>query len=296
MENVETAKSAGEKLFAAFLNVDFWINIGFTLLEIGLVLLIARVLVAMVSKGVNKVFTSRHGNRIQLEQRRIDTMRVLINNVVSYSIYFIALLIALKQVGIDLQPVLVSAGVLGLAVGFGAQSLVKDVITGFFIIFEDQFAVGDVVTINNVTGTVMVIGLRITKLKSWTGEVHIFPNGTIQQVTNFSIQNSLAVIDISVAYEEDIEHVEQILKEVIANMDNEIEDILSTPQVLGLQALGPSEVIIRVTAECKPNTHVPVSRKIRAKVKAEFDRRGIEIPYPKTVMVGNSKKTGANEG
>ncbi|NGQ96088.1 mechanosensitive ion channel family protein [Brevibacillus sp. SYP-B805] len=266
-------------------NEQLWINIGLALVKIIAIIIAAKVVVSLTHAFVNRIFQNREGSRIQFERRRVDTLRVLINNVTTYIIYFLAILMVLKQLGFDLQPVLVSAGVVGLAVGFGAQSLVRDVITGFFIIFEDQFAVGDVVTINNFNGTVQEIGLRVTRIRSWTGEVHIIPNGSIKQVTNFSVQNTMAVVDVSVAYEEDLEYVEKVIAEVAKQLKQETEEIVGDPQVLGVQAFGPSDVIIRVVAECKPNTHYAVARKLRAMIKREFDARGIEIPYPKTVTV-----------
>lgn len=266
-------------------NPDTWVRIGLVALKILMIIILSRIVVSVVQAAVNRVFQHRQGSKLQIEQRRVDTLRVLVNNVARYTIYFLAMLLVLQLMGVDLRPVLVSAGVLGLAVGFGAQSLVRDVITGFFIIFEDQFAVGDVVTINNMTGTVQEIGLRITRIRSWTGEVHIFPNGTINQVTNFSLQNTLAVVDVSVAYEEDLDHVERVLKEILKKAQEEMPDIVAEPQLLGVHAFGPSEVIMRVTAECKPNTHHGVNRKLRAMIKREFDARGIEIPYPRMVSI-----------
>ncbi|MED4583503.1 mechanosensitive ion channel family protein [Brevibacillus choshinensis] len=266
-------------------NADMWMNLGTIVLKIVAIIVISRIVVSVVHAAVNRVFQHRKGSKIQMDQRRVDTMRVLVNNVVRYTLYFLAILMILQLLGIDLKPVLVSAGVLGLAVGFGAQSLVRDIITGFFIIFEDQFAVGDVVTINNMTGTVQEIGLRITRVRSWTGEVHIFPNGTINQVTNFSLQNTLSVVDVSVAYEEDLNQVEQVLKEVLQLAQTELTDIVAEPQILGVHALGPSEVIMRVTAECKPNTHHGVNRNLRAMIRTEFTKRGIQIPYPKIVAM-----------
>ncbi|KQL46893.1 mechanosensitive ion channel protein MscS [Brevibacillus choshinensis] len=266
-------------------NADMWMNLGTIVLKIVAIIVISRIVVSVVQAAVNRVFQHRKGSKIQMDQRRVDTMRVLVNNVVRYTLYFLAILMILQLLGIDLKPVLVSAGVLGLAVGFGAQSLVRDIITGFFIIFEDQFAVGDVVTINNMTGTVQEIGLRITRVRSWTGEVHIFPNGTITQVTNFSLQNTLSVVDVSVAYEEDLNQVEQVLKEVLQLAQTELTDIVAEPQILGVHALGPSEVIMRVTAECKPNTHHGVNRNLRAMIRTEFTKRGIQIPYPKIVAM-----------
>ncbi|MGE7274587.1 mechanosensitive ion channel family protein [Brevibacillus panacihumi] len=274
-----------DKVYQYVTDTEMWIDFGLIVLKIVAILILSRILVSIVQAAVNQVFRHRKGAKLQLEQRRVDTMRVLVNNVVQYTIYFLALLMVLQQMGIDLRPVLVSAGVLGLAVGFGAQSLVRDVITGFFIIFEDQFAVGDFVTINNMTGTVQEIGLRITRIRSWTGEVFIFPNGTINQVTNFSLANTLAVIDISVAYEEDLKQVEGILQDVLKKAKEELTDIVAEPQILGVQALGPSEVVMRITAECKPNTHHGVSRNMRAMIRTEFTRLGIQIPYQKIVAM-----------
>ncbi|MDF2682671.1 MAG: mechanosensitive ion channel protein MscS [Brevibacillus sp.] len=273
------------QIYEYITNADMWMNLGTIVLKIVAIIVISRIVVSVVQAAVNRVFQHRKGSKIQMDQRRVDTMRVLVNNVVRYTLYFLAILMILQLLGIDLKPVLVSAGVLGLAVGFGAQSLVRDIITGFFIIFEDQFAVGDVVTINNMTGTVQEIGLRITRVRSWTGEVHIFPNGMITQVTNFSLQNTLAVVDVSVAYEEDLNQVEQVLKEVLQLAQTELTDIVAEPQILGVHALGPSEVIMRVTAECKPNTHHGVNRNLRAMIRTEFTNRGIQIPYPKIVAM-----------
>lgn len=273
------------QVYGYITDVDMWVNIGMVVLKIAAIILISRIVVSVVHAAVNRIFQHRQGSKLQIDQRRVDTMRVLVNNVVRYTLYFLAILMVLQLLGIDLKPVLVSAGVLGLAVGFGAQSLVRDIITGFFIIFEDQFAVGDVVTINNLTGTVQEIGLRITRVRSWTGEVHIFPNGIITQVTNFSLQNTLAVVDVSVAYEENLNQVEQVLKEVLTLAKTELTDIVADPQILGVQALGPSEVVLRVTAECKPNTHHGVNRNLRAMIRTELTKRGIQIPYPKIVAM-----------
>ncbi|MBO8164793.1 MAG: mechanosensitive ion channel family protein [Brevibacillus sp.] len=283
-------KALVEQAYNYVSDPDVWVAIGTALVRIILILIAARIAVAIITVAVNRIFTQRKGGKLQLEQRRIDTLRVLVNNVARYTIYFLAILLVLKELNFDLQPVLVSAGVLGLAVGFGAQSLVRDVITGFFIIFEDQFAVGDVVTINQLTGTVQEIGLRITKIKSWTGEVHIFPNGSINQVTNYSVQNSIAVVDVSVAYEEDLDYVQQVLREVAKKADQENDDIVKEPEVLGVQGFGASEVVIRVIAECKPMTHHAITRKLRAMIKEEFDSRGIEIPYPKMVHIQPGKQ------
>jgi small conductance mechanosensitive channel len=181
----------------------------------------------------------------------------------------------LNQFGIRLEPILAGAGVVGLAIGFGAQSLVKDVITGFFIIFEDQFAVGDIVQIGTYKGTVEEIGLRVTKLKSWTGEVHFIPNGTINQVTNFSLNNSIAVVDIGIAYASDIDKALDILRmTVLKNYETNV-NMVKEPQVLGVQTISTSEITLRTTVECKPNMQALVARELYAEVKKAFDAQSI---------------------
>lgn len=273
------------QMYAYLSDPKLWVNIGAGLVKIVVIIIAARIAVSIIGAAVNRIFQNREGSKLQFDQRRVDTLRVLVNNITGYTIYFLAILLVLKQLGFDLQPVLVSAGVLGLAVGFGAQSLVRDVITGFFIIFEDQFAVGDTVTINQFSGTVQEIGLRITRIRSFTGELHIIPNGSIRDVTNFSVQNTVAVVDVSVAYEEDLTHVQEVIADVAKKLAAESEAIVKDPEVLGVQALGPHEVTIRVIVECLPNQHHAVARKLREMIKAEFNEKGIEIPYPKMVTM-----------
>ncbi len=266
------------EIFSYLSNPALWFNFGIGVLKIVTIVIAAKISMPILEASINRVFQRRESGKIKFDRRRVDTLRVLVNHVARYTIYFITILLVVFQLGFDLRPVLVSAGVLGLAVGFGAQSLVRDVITGFFIIFEDQFAVGDFVTINTFNGTVQEIGLRITKIRSSTGELHIIPNGSINQVTNFSLQNTIAVLDISVAYEENIEHVQAVIAEVAKKAQKENQDIVNDPQVLGVQSFGPTGVTIRVTVECKPNTHYGVARKLRAMIKEEFEAKGIEIP------------------
>jgi len=269
-------------------DVTMWLTIGKAALKIIFVIIAARILVKVIMTSVDRIFKQR--GRIQVDERRMETTRSLVKNVSSYVIYFIAMLSILTQLGFDLAPVLASAGVVGLAVGFGAQSLVKDVITGFFIIFEDQYAVGDYVTIGSVTGTIQEFGLRITKVKSYTGEIHIIPNGSITQVTNFSIQNSLAVLDVRVSYEEDLERVKGVLESALQQAKEEIDEIVSDPQVVGVQDLGVSELLIRVTAECRPMEHFSANRKLRGIIKQVFDEEGIKVPYPRLVTVPQEGK------
>ncbi|WJH36214.1 mechanosensitive ion channel family protein [Paenibacillus sp. CC-CFT747] len=191
---------------------------------------------------------------------------------------FITILLVVSQLGFNLGPLLAGAGVLGLAIGFGAQSMVKDVITGFFIIFEDQFAVGDTIQTGAFKGTVEAIGLRVTTLRTWTGEVHIIPNGTIAAVTNFSVHNSLAVIDISFSYEDDMEKTQQVLKGILHNLHEAHENIVKEPEILGIQTLGDSNFTLRIAAECKPNTQGTVTRVLNEGIKKALLEKQMEVP------------------
>lgn len=279
-----------DEFIAYITDIEKWVAFGKVGLKIILILVVARIIVTVASAAVNRIFQERQsqGNRLdslRIDPRRSQTLRTLINNIIKYTIYFIAFLNVFTFLGYDPKPLLASAGVLGLAIGFGAQNLVRDVITGFFIIFEDQFAVGDVITVGKVTGTVQEIGLRVTRIKIWTGEVHIIPNGNIKDVTNLSVANSLAVVDVSVAYNEDINEVVKLLEEQTSRWEEEYEQVVATPTVLGVERFGTSDVVIRIIAECQPMQHYPVMRGLRADIKRMFDERGIEAPYPHMVMI-----------
>ncbi|MDT9725198.1 mechanosensitive ion channel family protein [Xylanibacillus composti] len=266
-------------------NPDNWLNWGMVLVKIVVILAAAGIAKRIVRRAITHMIADRQNRRIQYDPRRAKTMGKLIGNVSGYTINFIALLLIIDQFGYSLMPLLAGAGVLGLAIGFGAQNLVRDVITGFFIIFEDQFGVGDVIMVNGQKGTVEEIGLRVTKLRIWTGEIHIIPNGAIGEVTNFSVNNSIGVTDISIAYESDIDKALQVIKETAMKVKEMNENVVGDPDVLGVQSLGASEVIIRVLTECKPNTQFAVGRQMNAELKKALDQAGIEIPYPRLVTL-----------
>ncbi|WP_312886391.1 mechanosensitive ion channel family protein [Paenibacillus plantarum] len=249
----------------------FWITI-----KIVLIYVIARVIIKIADKTIAHMVIAREKSPLKIDRRRSNTISILVHNLIAYTVNLVAIMLILGQVGLNLGPLLAGAGVLGLAIGFGAQSLVKDVITGFFIIFEDQFGVGDVIQIDQFKGTVEEIGIRVTRIKSWTGEVHIIPNGNIKQVTNFSTYNSIAIVDVSIAYDADIDRAIVLLNEVVAEVHERTESIVKAPQVLGVQMVGNTDLKIRVIAECKPNKQGEVSRILNAEIKKYLDTHGIK--------------------
>ncbi|KUP09484.1 mechanosensitive ion channel protein MscS [Bacillus coahuilensis m2-6] len=282
--SLEDTKEAVEKTVDKLFDQETWLNIGETTLQILLILLISSVVIRVGKSALRKIFTVRSKQPIKISERRQMTILKLLENILTYVVYFIVIITILGTLNINVAGLLAGAGIVGLAVGFGAQNLVRDVITGFFIIFEDQFSVGDYVRIGTSEGFVEEIGLRTTKIKSWTGELHIIPNGNIAEVTNLSIHNSIAVIDISIAYEEDIQKAEEVIQAFLKGLPERYEDIVSEPQLLGVQTLGASDVVYRITAETKPMQHIGISRAIRKDLKIELDKHNIEIPFPRLVM------------
>ncbi|MWC29096.1 mechanosensitive ion channel family protein [Paenibacillus sp. MMS18-CY102] len=272
-----------------------WATFGMSVVRIALILLIGRVVELVIFKAIDRMMIEREMKQVQ-HTRRVLTVGKLLKNVSSYLIYFVGALLILAEFHVNLAPLLAGAGVLSLAIGFGAQSLVKDIITGFFIILEDQFAVGDVVQTGQFKGTVEMIGLRTTRIKSWTGELHIIPNGMINEVTNFSMNNSLAVVDVAIAYEEDVERALEIMKRTVEGEAKHLENTVSTPEVLGIQLLGPSQVTLRVIVECLPNTQIGVARELNAAIKKAFDANQIDIPYPRMVTYQRLERGGAQDG
>lgn len=273
------------------LDEEIWIAAGVITLKVIFIMFLAGIFVKIFKVVIRKVFEVRMKAPLRYSERRQNTLLKLLQNVVAYVVYFAALLAVLSALTIDVTGLLAGAGVLGLAVGFGAQNLVRDVITGFFIIFEDQFSVGDYVRIGASEGSVQEIGLRTTKLKGLNGEIHIFPNGTIVEVINYSLNNSIAIVDVSVALETDIPKAEELIGEFLSSLPEKYEQLVKEPELLGVQNLAASEVVMRITAETKPMQHFAVARIIRRDLKIFMDEHGIEIPYPKMVMY--QKKTGS---
>lgn len=258
-------------IWTAMTNPQIWINYGKTILLILVIYLIGRIINKLTRRTLDHMMTERAKSPLKFNPRRTKTLGKLLGNVIGYTVNFIVILMILGQLGIHLGPILAGAGVIGLAVGFGAQSLVKDVITGFFIIFEDQFAVGDVIQTGSFKGTVEEIGIRVTRIRSWTGEVHIIPNGSITQVTNFSVNNSIAVVDVAIGTDANIDAATELIKQTVQEVYNENEDIVKEPEVLGIQTMSASEVVIRITAECRPNKQLSVTRVLNARIKKTLD-------------------------
>lgn len=273
-----------ERTVEFIVNEALWISIGTALLKILLILVLMGIVVKIGKSAIERVMILRSKTPIGYTERRQNTLIKLLQNGLTYIVYFAGALAILSTVNINVAGLLAGAGIAGLAIGFGAQSLVKDIITGFFIIFEDQFAVGDTVMINQSNGTVEEIGLRTTKIKTYTGELHIIPNGNISEVINYSVYNSLILVDVSVAYESDVDEVERLINKFLDTAEERYPELVRRPDLLGVNELGASDVVMRIAAETLPMNHFKVGRLLRRDIKKFLDNHGIEIPYQKMVV------------
>lgn len=216
-------------------------------------------------------------------KKRVATLTSLGARTVSIVVWTIALVMAMKEGGFDIGPLLAGAGVIGLAVGFGAQNLVRDVISGVFILVENQIRVGDIAIINGTGGAVQAINLRTTVLRDLEGAVHIFPNGTITTLTNKTQEFSNYVFDIGVAYKEDTDRVVKVLQEIgdaIQKEDDWSQAILDRLEVMGVDKFADSAVMIKMRIKTVPGQQYAVGREMNRRIKKRFDAEGIEIPFP----------------
>ena len=232
-------------------------------------------------------------------QKRAATMTRLLRTLTSVVVMSIAVLVVLRELGVDITPILTGGAIGGLAVGFGAQNLVRDVIAGFFLILENQVRLGDVAIINGKGGLVEAIQLRTIVLRDFDGRVHIIPNGAITELSNLTKDYSYYVIDLGVAYKENVDRVMQALGEVGAELAKDpafAPKILAPLEVVGVDAFGDSAVVLKLRIKTVPREQWTVGRELRRRIKNAFDERGIEIPYPHlSVYFGEASKPFAVE-
>ena len=219
--------------------------------------------------------------------QRARTLGPLLKNVARYTLAFVALVVMLKEVGVDVRALLVSAGVLGLAVGLGAQTLIKDVITGFFILFESLIGVGDVIEVGGNTGSVEAIGLRVTKLRLLNGAQRVIPNGELTQFSNFNKGWARAVVDVSLGYATDVRRALTVLEHVGQEWAADTGLALEPPEAQGIVRFGESDLGLRLMAKVEPARRFDSEVELRRRVKDAFEREG--IPFPQRVVYLQSK-------
>ena len=229
-----------------------------------------------------RLLTRLLGRLINGKARRVETVAALFRSIVSATVWTIAALMALSELGLNLGPLIAGAGIVGVAVGFGAQNLVRDFLSGIFMLVEDQYGVGDVIDAGPATGTVESVGLRTTRIRDVNGTVWHLPNGHIERIGNKSQLWSRALLDVDVSYQTDIAHATDVIKRTAQTMCEDptfSESILSEPEVWGVENLGMDSISIRLVLKTAPNDQFKVTRELRARIKAAFDEAGIEIPF-----------------
>jgi small-conductance mechanosensitive channel len=247
--------------------------LGWAAIHVGLIFIQRSLSLTLHDTGKNAVAD------IQIAKRR-NTLSVLFVTVLRVAVVILAALMVFRELNFEIGPILASAGIVGLAVGFGAQSLVKDVISGAFIVLERQFSVGDVVKIGDRSGVVESLGLRTTILRDMEGTAHIIPNGKIEVVSVMTKDWSQFVLDVDVAYDTDLDKAIETIQKVLNDYAEEFpSNVLGKPQVLGVESFGDNSVKIRSTLKTAPSKQWDAGRIIRRRVKSEFDRLGIEIPF-----------------
>mgnify|MGYP000300617771 FL=1 len=263
-------------------------------LHILLILIAAWLLKLVANKGIRSFrlyITSRRAS--EEEKKRLETLGRVFRYVANVIITIVAGMLVLTELGISIAPILAAAGVLGLAIGFGAQSLVKDYFSGLFLLLEDQIRHGDVVEAAGKAGQVEEVTLRYVRLRDYDGNVHFIPNGQISTVTNMTREHSFAVFDVRVAYSEDVDEIFALIREVAAQMRADPafkELILEDVDLAGVENWADSAVCIRLRIKVLPIQQWTVKREFLRRLKQAFDARGIEIPFPHlTVYAGQAK-------
>ena len=256
----------------------------------------------------------RQAERDQRTAQRAGALGAVLGSVASITIYAVAIVMVLGEFDVSLGPLLAAAGVAGVALGFGAQSLVRDFLSGIFIITEDQYGIGDIVDLGEAVGTVEEVTLRVTRVRDVQGTLWHVPNGEIRRVGNKSQLWARVILDVEVAYDTDIAKASAVVKEVVDGVWREGLDaapILEEPEVWGVESFGPDAIVLRLAAKTEPGSQFVLARELRMRLKRAFDEHGIEIPFPQRTVwlhgegvggvmpnggVGEGRRDGADEG
>jgi len=271
--------------------VDWIIGQGPSILILFVVLFITLKFLSILIRRLNKILIHRATKSESLDtqeaSKRINTLLGILKGLGKVIVWTIFLMILFKKFGIDIGPILAGAGILGLAVGFGAQELVRDFISGFFILLENQVRAGDVAIINGTGGLVEKIELRTITLRDFSGVVHVLQNGKINTISNMTKEWSAMVFDIGVAYKENVDDVIKVMQEVGEKMltDPEYKEKIKEPlEIFGLDKFDDSAIVIKARLKTVPGDQWTLGREYRKRLKKAFDEKGIEIPFPHTTV------------
>lgn len=256
-------------------------------LKIGLLILVFLILIPIGKKVIEKTI-NKAGSNQKISPTRVKTLEKLLLNLFSYVMFFVFALMLFGVLGIPLGPLLAGAGIIGLAIGFGAQGLVSDIVTGFFILLERQLEIDDYVTTAGYDGIVEEIGLRTSKIRSFDGTLNYVPNRYIEGVANHTRGNMRALVDISIRYNDNVDEAITVLEQVCTEFKDD-ERFKEGPDAIGIQSLGSSDIVLRVVGQTENGLQWECERAMRKHIKAAFDHAGIETPFPQQIAVHNNQ-------
>ncbi len=277
-----------------FKNITAWLaTSGIKVLGILVALIVLSRMSRWIIKWLERFIPEKDTLQAAEAKKRAHTLGNILRHVALVAMSFIALLMILGELGIQLGPLLATAGIGAVAIGFGAQSLVKDVISGFFIILENQYGIGDAIEVAGVSGLVESVSLRRTVLRDLEGKVHTVPNGEIKIVSNLSKEWARSVLDVPISYREEVDQVMELLQQVGRELAAEEpwKNVLLEPlQIFGVERFGESELVIRVVVKTVPLKQWEVGRELRRRIKIRFDEKGVQIPFPHRVLIREDQK------
>ena len=268
-------ENAGDKAGSFFTDLPILTT---KLLMAGLIIFIGAIMIRVGRRMIGSIMKMR-GQKAAQNVHQVDTLRSLVTSVFNYIMYFIIVTVVLSLFGVNVSSILAVAGVGGVAISFGAQTLVKDVISGLFIWSEGSIAVGDIVDINGLQGEVEAIAIRTTTVRNYNGNVFTIPNGDIRSITNMSRGFKRAIVDIRCPYEENQQRLVDIITEEMEEAGREIEGLTAAPDVMSILSFDTDAVVVRVAAQCPVGQNWRIEREIRTRVKARFDAEGIVMPH-----------------
>ena len=279
---------SGINFFGITISAETIASVIFKIIMIVIIFILMMIAIRIANKFIDRMVKNQieSNHKFSMDEKKAKTIGILLKSLVKYSVYFLGITSMLSIVFGAISWAFASVG--GVAVGLGAQSFIKDMINGIFILFEEQYSVGDYVTIDNSKGIVKAIGLRTTELRDFNGDIYIIPNGSIQVIVNHSKGDVRVLVDIGIAYEADIELAISVINEVCSKYNQENPNITTPIEVLGVTALNDSNVNIRVIGETKPMKQWEAERELMKRIKLEFDKRGIEIPYNKVQVINDN--------
>ena len=262
-----------------YLTPDFWLQFANRMLMMVVILVGGGIAFRIFRVLIRRFFFGRAAGRLVFEEKRAQTLSGLLESICRYALYFVATVMILQEFHIDTTSVLASAGVIGLAIGVGAQSIVKDFVTGFFIIMEDQYSTGDYIICGTVEGTVEEIGFRITKLRDVSGILHVLPNGGINRISNFNRGSIQSAINLPVSYHADVKTMIAILQESCDRFKQEHPELVDGPALLGIVEFQAGYMMLRILMKCVPMTQGKLETALRYRIRMDLQSRDVPASW-----------------